>query len=58
MTIKIIDLDNGIVIKNINGHNSGVISIKKIMHPEYGECLLSQGALYDQLKLWKINFLK
>jgi len=58
MTIKIIDLNNGIVIKNISGHNSGVISIKKIIHPEYGECLLSQGALYDQIKLWKINFLK
>ena len=58
MTIKIIDINNGIVVKNIDGHNYGITSIKKIIHPKYGECLLSQGYLFDQIKLWKINFKK
>lgn len=29
-----------------------ILTIKKIIHPKYGECLLSQGNLKESLKLW------
>ena len=51
---KIINLENE-VIKNIEKqHTDGVICIKKIYHPKYGESLLS--AANDQtIKIWSIN---
>ena len=51
-TIKLIDLKNGKVIKNLVGHNNEVLTVKKIIHPKYGECLISESYLQDQLKLW------
>lgn len=54
-TIKFIDMKNKKVVKNLNGHNMGVLTIKKINHPEYGECLLSQGFCEDNIKLWNIK---
>ena len=50
--IKIIELKKGEVIKNLKGHNKGVITIKKIIHPKYGECFISQGYMNDGIKLW------
>ena len=47
-----INIKKGIIEKNIEGHNSGIFTIKKIYHPKYGECLLSQGYENDQIKLW------
>ena len=29
-----------------------ILTIKKIFHPIYGECILSQGNLKETLKLW------
>ena len=43
------------VIKTIIGHNNKVISLQKINHPNYGECLISQGWNNDQIKLWIIK---
>ena len=54
-TIKLVNLKNGMVVKNLFGHNNYVITIKKIMHPQYGECLISQGWKYDQIKIWSYN---
>ena len=51
-TIKLMDLKNLKIIKSLAGHNSEVLSIKKINHPKYGECLISQSSLKDQVKLW------
>ena len=51
-TIKLIDLQKGKVIKNLTGHNNYVITIKKINHPIYGDCLISQGWKKDQIKIW------
>jgi len=51
-TIKLIDLKEGKVIKNLIGHEEKVINLKKVDHPKYGECLISQGWEYDQIKLW------
>ena len=50
--IKMINIKKGIIEKNIEGHNSGIFTIKKIYHPKYGECLLSQGYENDQIKFW------
>ena len=51
-TIKLIELKTGEVINNLIGYNKIVLSIKKIFHPKYGECLLSQGNFDNQIKLW------
>ena len=51
-TIKIIELKNGKIISSSIGHNNKVIEIKKIIHPKYGECFISQGLAHDQIKLW------
>ena len=51
-TIKLIELKNGIIIKELKGHKKEVISIKTIIHPKYGKCLISQGAENDSIKLW------
>ena len=50
--IKLVNLTKGIIEKNLEGHYSGIFTIKKINHPKYGECLLSQGYENDQIKLW------
>ena len=49
--IKIIDLNEGI-IKDLEGHNNEVLTIKKINHNKYGPCLISQGLGNDQIKIW------
>ena len=54
-TIKLIDLNNGEIIKELKGHNNKVLSIKSIIHPKYGKCLISQGADNDPIKLWIIK---
>ena len=53
-TIKLIELNNGKIIKNLSHHNNRVLTIKKIYHPEYGECLISQG-LDKKIKLWIVK---
>ena len=42
------------VLKEI--HTSFVICLKKINHPLYGECLITQGKYDDQIKLWEIKY--
>ena len=53
-SIKLIDLNTKKVIKDLNGHKKRILSIKKIIHPKYGECLISQDADDSQIKLWII----
>ena len=53
--LKILNLENEIFIKkkNLRIHKyKSLTSIKKIFHPEYGECLISQGSETNQIKLW------
>ena len=54
--IRIINLNQGTVIKVLTGHNNYVLTIKKIIHPDYGECIISQGHIRDQIKLWINNY--
>ena len=50
--IRLIDLKEGFIIKNLDGPKSGVFTIKKIYHSKFGECLLSQGYEGDQIKIY------
>ena len=52
--MKLINLDNE-EIKDISGHKHYVLAIKKVIHPKLGECLISQGSLNDQIKLWTVK---
>ena len=49
--VKLIDLSGGKLVKSFKGHSSTVCSLEKIVHPKYGECLISQ-ALDGKLKVW------
>ena len=53
--IKLIELKRGKIILNLIRHNSNVITIKKIIHLIYGECLLSQNFKESSIKLWTIQ---
>ncbi len=53
-TIKLIELNNGNIIKELKGHDGVVFSIKIIIHYKYGKCLISQGS-DDIIKLWIIK---
>ena len=50
--IKLIEIKSGELIKSLKGHYKEVLNIKKIIHPYYGECLISQGYRNDYIKLW------
>ena len=50
--IKLININRARVFDELSGHNSDVLTIKKIIHPQYGECLISNS---DAIKLWKIK---
>ena len=42
--------------KILKSHKNRILSIKKIIHKNYGPCLISQGELIDNIKCWKIIF--
>ena len=52
-SIILINLENGRIINNhFIAHSEKVLTLKKILHPKYGECLISQGFGKDNIKLW------
>ena len=53
--IKMVKINTGEIIKELNGYNDYVLTLKKIFLPEYGECLISQGFGKEQIKLWINN---
>ena len=52
-TIKLIELKNGLIVKNLPGHTNEVITVKKVIHPIYGEILISQNGGESKIKIWK-----
>ena len=54
-SLKILDIKKGIVVKNLSDHFDEVLTIKKIIHPKYGNCLLSQNFNKSHILLWKID---
>lgn len=57
-TIKLVDIKKGEIINNLIGYKSSVLNIKKITHPKYGDCIISQGFKDNQIKLWVKKFKK
>ena len=53
--MKQVDIKNKILKNEFQGYNKDVITIKKINHPKYGNCLISQGKYNEQIKLWIIE---
>ena len=52
--ISVMDLESGIIISQIfTKHEKGIMNIKKIIHPIYGESLLSCG-LEGDIFIWNI----
>ena len=39
----------------LKGHNNEVNCVKKINHPSFGECLISQSLENSNIKLWVIK---
>jgi regulator of replication initiation timing len=54
-TIKLVEIKNGLVMKSLVGYNNEVCTIKKIRHPTFGECILTQGWENEQIRLWVNN---
>ncbi len=52
--IKLIDLVNEKEIKSFLKHSKSVLTLRKIIHPKYGECLLSISE-DEKIKLWFEN---
>jgi len=53
--IKLVDLNSGNIIKELKSHKIYCITIKKLIHPFFGECLVSKGLFNDQIILWTIK---
>jgi len=51
-TIKIIKLKTWLICMSLKGHSDEVLTIKKISHPKYGDCLISQGLGNEKIKMW------
>ena len=47
--IKFIEIKSGNIVRKINEDN--VITLQKITHPKFGECLVSQGNMKSKIKL-------
>ena len=52
--IKLIDLVNEKEIKSFLKHSKSVLTLRKIIHPKFGECLLSISE-DEKIKLWFEN---
>ena len=53
--LRVIDLKKRKIIKEFTGLKDILCTIQKIKHPVYGECLITQGLLNDQIKLWSFK---
>lgn len=52
--IALIDIQKNIIAKTFEEQKNEVVSIKKLKFTNLGECLISQGMLNDNIKIWKI----
>ena len=54
-TVKLVEINSGKIVKYLTGFSDFVLTIKKVNHPFYRECLLTKGNNYDMIKLWIIK---
>ena len=59
-SLQIIDLESEKVVNTLIGHSHNIITIKTVIHPVYGECIVSHELYTGQMMLWanKINKMK
>jgi hypothetical protein len=53
--ILLINIKYGMIVDEILGHNGNVICIQKIIHPKFGQCLISQGSSDNYIILRSVN---
>ena len=51
-SINLLELKNCLLIKSSTTHSNQVITLKKITHPKFGDCLISQNWHESEIKLW------
>ena len=54
-TIKVIEINEGIIIKSLSGHFDQTATINKITHSKYGKCLITQYRHLSKIVLWIIE---
>ena len=54
-TIKLIELNNKLIVKSINGHNNWVLTLKKICDNKGKELLISQNWGISPIKIWLVE---
>lgn len=52
--IKLIDLEEGSVIKKLHAHSKEVLNVEVIFTQKYGNILISQAYEEEQIKMWSI----
>lgn len=50
--VKLVDIINKKVVINLRECDNEILTLKKIYHPKYGECLISQSWNWENIKLW------
>ena len=53
-SMKVISLMNAQTIETLYDYIINIMSIQKIIHPEYGKCLVTQNKINGKIKLWHI----
>ena len=53
--IKLIDLEEGSIIKKLHAHSREVLNVQVIFTQKYGNILISQAYEEEQIKIWSID---
>lgn len=53
--IKLLDINNKIIIQSLKVCEDWILTIKKFTHPQYGKCLILQGNEKNQIKMFIIE---
>ena len=55
--MKLINIKKEKKDKNLKGHSNEIVTIKKMIHPQYGECVISQDRENYSIKIWIVDYL-
>ena len=50
--LRLINLKNMEIVEELKEHKKNVLTVKKIIHPKYGPCLITHGYNEENIKLW------
>ena len=54
-TIKLINIEDETILLSLKGSMNEIVTIKKMIHSQFGECLLSLGRENNQIKIWIVE---